>query len=321
MREQGWNWVEEYIWHKKNTHPGKWPNRLRDLWEHIYHFTKSKKFKMFQNEVKVPIGDWAEKRLSNLGKNDKIRFQSRTNSGFGKNIANWVGKDTVLPGNVLHMATESSNKNHSATFPVDLPLWFIKLLSEKNDIILDPFMGSGTTAVASIRLERHYLGIEINPEFCQVAEERISKENRDYQLELDKFVEMPKDMNTLDMEEVSEYLKRQVAIFQQKRIDFLKRQTLHDLLKNKNPYLSKAKDIATANDLVVAMLDASLYSSEETTFGNFLEDLALFVSKITLGAHKSAARGVDIEYVSNGIHHLISVKSGKNWGNSSQLHF
>lgn len=174
MREQGWLWTEEYIWHKKNTHPGYWPNRFRDLWEHLYHFTKSKHFRMYQDAVKVPIGEWAEKRLTKLGKNDVIRFNSNTGSGFGKNIANWVGKDYVLPGNVLHMATESSNKNHSATFPLELPTWFIKLFTLEGDVVLDPFLGSGTTAVAASELGRHFIGIEVNPKFCQTARDRIN---------------------------------------------------------------------------------------------------------------------------------------------------
>ncbi|MHB8565886.1 MAG: DNA-methyltransferase [Nitrososphaerales archaeon] len=176
MRTQGWLWTEEYIWHKKNTYPGKWPNRFRDLWEHCYHFTKSKKFRMYQDEVMKPVGEWAKKRLAKLSETDKIRDESRTKSGFGKNISNWVGRDKVYPGNVLHLATESSNKNHSAAFPEELPLWFISLLTKKTDIVLDPFIGSGTTAIASIGLGRHFIGIEKNEEYYKVAKSRLSKE-------------------------------------------------------------------------------------------------------------------------------------------------
>lgn len=175
MRKQGWLWTEEYIWHKKNSFPGKWPNRFRDAWERCLQFNKSKNFKMFQEEVMVPMGDWAEKRLKNLSEVDKRRDNSRVGSGFGKNVSNWLGKTLVYPTNVLHMATESSNKNHSAVFPLALPEWFIKLFTDKNDVILDPFMGSGTTAVAAKKLERNYIGIEINPEYCKIAEERILK--------------------------------------------------------------------------------------------------------------------------------------------------
>jgi site-specific DNA-methyltransferase (adenine-specific)/site-specific DNA-methyltransferase (cytosine-N4-specific) len=178
MRNQGWRWTEEYVWHKKNTYPGKWPNRFRDLWEHCYHFTRSSRFRMYQDAVKVPIGTWAEKRLANLSETDKIRDESRTMSGFGKNVSKWVGRDTVYPGNVLHLATESSNVNHSATFPVDLPAWFIKLFTREGALVLDPFMGSGTTAIAALRLGRHFVGIELNDEYHEVALERIARERQ-----------------------------------------------------------------------------------------------------------------------------------------------
>lgn len=178
MREQGWLWTEEYIWHKKNAYPGKWPNRFRDLWEHCYHFTKSKKFRIYQNAAMVPIGEWAERRPKSLGKNDLIRYESRTKSGFGKNVANRKKCKLVFPGNVLHLATESSNKNHSAAFPVELPLWFIKLLTRHGDVVLDPFLGSGTSAVASIRLGRRYVGIEKDESYFRVATRRIVEEDR-----------------------------------------------------------------------------------------------------------------------------------------------
>jgi len=178
MRKQGWLWVEEYIWHKKNCYPGKWPNRFRDAWERCLHFTKNRKFKMYQEAVMIPVGDWVEDRLKNLSETDKIRDNSKTKSGFGKNISNWLKRDKVYPTNVLHLATECSNKNHSATFPVALPSWFIKLLTEENDVVLDPFIGSGTTAVACLRLNRNFIGVEIKKEYCELAKERIQKESR-----------------------------------------------------------------------------------------------------------------------------------------------
>ena len=131
---------------------------------------------MYQDAVRIPVGIWAEKRLARLSDTDKTRDISRTKSGFGKNVSHWVGRDLVYPGNVLHLATESSNKNHSATFPVELPAWFIRLLTQEGDVVLDPFMGSGTTAVAAVRSGRHFIGIEANDEYHNVAEERIAKE-------------------------------------------------------------------------------------------------------------------------------------------------
>jgi len=175
MREQGWLWTEEFVWHKKNCYPGKWPNRFRDAWERCLQFNKDKKFKMHQEEVMVPTGDWAKSRLRKLSDTDKIRDESKVKSGFGKNISNWIGRDMAYPTNVLHLATECANKNHSATFPSALPEWFIKLFTEKHDVVLDPFVGSGTTAVVAKSLERRYIGIDQNDEYCKMARASLRK--------------------------------------------------------------------------------------------------------------------------------------------------
>lgn len=178
MRKQGWYWTEEYIWHKKNCYPGKWPNRFRDAWERCLHFTKQKEFKIYQDAVKVPVGEWAKKRLANLSERDMIRDESRSLSGFGKNISKWVGRDMVYPTNVLHLATECSNRTHSATYPKALPEWFIKLFTQEGDVVLDPFMGSGTTALACIDLNRKYVGIEIKKEYHELAETAVKNTNK-----------------------------------------------------------------------------------------------------------------------------------------------
>jgi site-specific DNA-methyltransferase (adenine-specific) len=169
LKRQGWIWTEEYAWHKKNCAPGKWPNRFRDAWERCLQFNRQKSFKMYQEAVMVPTGDWAKSRLRKLSDNDRTRFNSQVGSGFGKNIANWVGREMAYPTNVLHLATECGNKNHSAAFPKELPSWFIKLFTEEDDVVLDPFMGSGTTCVAAYESGRDYIGIEKNDEYFQLA--------------------------------------------------------------------------------------------------------------------------------------------------------
>ena len=169
MRKQGWLWTEEFIWHKKNCYPGKWPNRFRDSWERLLQFNKNRKFKMFQEAVMLPVGDWAKTRLRNLSETDKMRDESKVGSGFGKNISHWLNRDKAYPTNVLHMSTECSNKNHSATFPESLPEWFIRLFTEEGDWVLDPFAGSGATVRVAHRLRRCSIGIEIEPRYYEIV--------------------------------------------------------------------------------------------------------------------------------------------------------
>ncbi len=175
LRKQGWLWTEEFIWHKKNCYPGKWPNRFRDAWERCLQFNKTKKFDMYQEEVMVPIGDWANGRLKNLSETDKIRDNSRNGSGFGKNISNWLNRKEVYPTNVLNFATVCNNKNHSAAFPEELPEWFIRLFTKEFDWVLDPFAGSGTTLTVAKKMKRNSIGIEILPEYVDMVRETIQE--------------------------------------------------------------------------------------------------------------------------------------------------
>jgi site-specific DNA-methyltransferase (adenine-specific) len=175
MKKRGWLWTEEYIWHKKNCYPGKWPNRFRDAWERCLHFTKQRDFAMYQKAVRVPMGDWRHARLANLSSTDRRRDESKVESGFGKRIENWVGRDLAYPSNVLHMATECGNKSHSAAFPKTLPGWFIKLFTKPNDMVLDPFLGSGTTGVVARELGRQFVGIEIKAEYYHQAVENLTQ--------------------------------------------------------------------------------------------------------------------------------------------------
>lgn len=192
LRRQGWLWTEEFIWYKKNSYPGKWPNRFRDNWERLLQFNKEKNFKMNQEAVMVPVGDWAKDRLSNLSEIDKLRDESKVGSGFGKNISNWIGRKKVYPHNVLHMATECSNKNHSAVFPIDLPTWFIKLFTDERDIVLDPFVGSGTTALAAVQLGRRFVGIDTSEEYINLSRDRISE----VQIKIPAIAEKPEEYKT-----------------------------------------------------------------------------------------------------------------------------
>ena len=169
LKQQGWLWTEEFIWHKKNCYPGKWPNRFRDSWERCLQFNKQRTFSMYQDNVMAPMGDWSRSRLRKLSDTDQRRDESRVASGFGKNVSNWVGRELAYPTNVLHLATETRNRTHSATFPLALPQWFIKLFTQEGDLVLDPFLGSGTTAVAAQSLGRYYVGIEKESDYIEIA--------------------------------------------------------------------------------------------------------------------------------------------------------
>lgn len=130
---------------------------------------------MFQEAVMIPMGGWAQNRLVRLSEKDRIRDKSKSGSGFGKNVSNWLGRKLVYPTNVLHLATECSNRNHSAAFPITLPSWFIKLFTQEGDVVLDPFLGVGTTAIACVELKRHFIGIEIMKDYYDLAIQSIEE--------------------------------------------------------------------------------------------------------------------------------------------------
>lgn len=173
----GWHCIDDYLWIKPNAMPGYWPNRLRDEWEYCFHFTKQPKFKMYQNAVKRPIGQWAPKRLEKLNGKSAERHNSENNSGFGRDLRNWVNKDLVLPGNTIPVPLVGKDMGHPAVFPVGLPEFFIKLFTKENDRVLDPFAGSGSTGIASIELNRNVVLIDNNTKYIEVMKSRLDKYN------------------------------------------------------------------------------------------------------------------------------------------------
>lgn len=124
-------------------------------------------------------------------------------------------------------------------------------------------------------------------------------------------------MEPLDLQSVERYVNENIVDFHGRRLKSLEELQLSTLLK-KNPYLFRAKNVTTAAELIGGFLEAFLSSSEEKLFGDFLEGLAVFVAEQTTQAHKSTAQGVDLEFFNNGVHYVVSIKSGPNWGNSSQ---
>lgn len=118
----------------------------------------------------------------------------------------------------------------------------------------------------------------------------------------------------------SDYLSENVITpFYRERLKKLNESTLNKILKRKNPYLLKAKNIELAGDLVKSIVDAFLSSQEETMFGNLLEGFAIYVSKTLHNGFKSERKSLDLEFERKNIYYIIGIKSGINWGNSDQV--
>jgi hypothetical protein len=126
-------------------------------------------------------------------------------------------------------------------------------------------------------------------------------------------------MSNIKLNNVQIYVEHNIGRFHSNRLLSLQKLKLVQILKRKNPYLYKAKNILDAHDLVKGILDAYLSSQEETIFGDFLEGLAIFVNEKVYGGKKSSAEGIDLEFNKNGKHFIVAIKSGPNWGNSSQI--
>lgn len=124
-------------------------------------------------------------------------------------------------------------------------------------------------------------------------------------------------MGDLSLKDIEKYVNENIITFHQRRAKVLENLNVEKLIK-KNTYLFKAKNITTASDLIAGLLDAFLSSSEEEIFGDFLEGLAVFIAQNIYNGHKSTAPGIDVEYIKEGIHYFVSIKSSPNWGNSSQ---
>ena len=125
-------------------------------------------------------------------------------------------------------------------------------------------------------------------------------------------------MRPLDRQAANNFVNTEIVYFHEKRLGRLEAIDLNEVLKKKNPYLFKAKNITNAGGLISGILGAFLSSSEEKLFGDFLEQLAIFISSQTNGGKKSSAKGVDLEFDRENTRYIVSIKSGPNWGNSSQ---
>lgn len=126
-------------------------------------------------------------------------------------------------------------------------------------------------------------------------------------------------MKSLNLKDISQYVEKNIGTFHQKRIQSLDNLKLTQVLKRKNPYLFKAKYVLTAEQIIKSLVDADISSNEETVFGDWLEGLAIFINNIVFDGRKSGIIGIDLEFDSQGVRNIVAIKSGPNWGNSSQV--
>ena len=201
-RELGFRWVDEFCWHKTKIVPSGHKNRFKDGWERIYHFTKEKHFKIDKTRVKVPAQPSTLKRLK-TGEKRGDAFDVRvttTGSNFRMVTANASGDENgmVFPSNVLTLSAVCHNTGHSAAFPTALPEWFIKILTDEGDMVLDPFVGSGTTYYVARHMGRVPIGIDIHKEYLDIINDNMLKYENRMRTQSKKMPSSSKPVNNLE---------------------------------------------------------------------------------------------------------------------------
>jgi hypothetical protein len=126
-------------------------------------------------------------------------------------------------------------------------------------------------------------------------------------------------MKPLNLSDVTQYVENNIATFHNKRIQSLDDLKLSQILKRKNPYLFKAKYLLTSEAIIKGLVDAHISSNEETIFGDWLEGLAIFINGKVYAGKKSGITGIDLEFDHDNRRYIVNIKSGPNWGNSSQI--
>ncbi|AVB11517.1 DNA-methyltransferase [Bacillus velezensis] len=172
-KELGWRFVDEFTW-TKNGVPGRFKGRFKNGFEPIFHFAKSSEIVFNPYAVGVPMKEESLKRA-----NRKATGLTKNGSGFAGMRRNetMVNRSLALPSNHLHIPQKSNQytlqSKHPAVFPVELPEFFIKAFTYEGQVVLDPFMGSGTTAIASEMLGRKWIGFETEAKYIEIANERL----------------------------------------------------------------------------------------------------------------------------------------------------
>lgn len=162
---------ERLFWNKMKGLPNR--SRFGDRVEYLFWFAKEKGFYFDIDSMRTPYSEKSIKRMKNPLKKRFARTEENQNSNEYKEWSPNPGG--ALPTTLVNISSESKRvaDNHVAVYPVELAKYFIKGSSKEGDIVLDPFMGTGTTAVACKDLNRNYIGFEIQPTYIEVANKRV----------------------------------------------------------------------------------------------------------------------------------------------------
>lgn len=176
MHKHNLRWADEYVWIKSNPFPGIWPNRLKDGWERLYHFTKSDTIKFYRDRLRKQLAPHSQYIHDTPPPSEQGNFDRKRSTGSGRttNSTRFRRHNSALPSNVLRMDLGKNNMlKHAATFPIGIPEFFIKLLTDTGDTVYDPFAGSGTSLEAAHKLNRRYVGSEINTDYYNLIRKRM----------------------------------------------------------------------------------------------------------------------------------------------------
>jgi hypothetical protein len=125
-------------------------------------------------------------------------------------------------------------------------------------------------------------------------------------------------MKSVDLAALTVFVNDHISDFHTARLKSVQKLTLEKILSNKNPYLFRAKNLILPQTLIESIVNAHISSSEEELFGQFLEQVALFIATQVHSAFKSTRPGVDLEFADSEHYYIVQIKSGVKWGNSSQ---
>lgn len=174
LRDQGFLFCEDFVWGKPSPPPGRFHRFLKDAVEYCFHFAKTPQWQFFPEQCLTPAR-WDRRDVERRKRLAHNYVRANAPSGQGRKRVQ-AGPDMVRPSTLLYMEPEfgPNPTRHPARFPLGLPTFFISLLTQPGQLVLDPFAGTGTTGLAAERLSRQWLLAELDDRYASVLQERLS---------------------------------------------------------------------------------------------------------------------------------------------------